>query len=253
MRATFERFIDDNPTCSKFKDNRDARRIFDIINKQENILRMMEVSEFGKPALSACVKEIEDYCESDSNTSIDLNDEFTRKAVGRMVKTVLAPYGYMVERQRDIPQKAGAKYFSTASCYVFAENSGNLRMVINDDIMEVRRGNELFSNMHLRFTIEFRDDDCYQTKCVIINGREYDLKIKYPYRSQGNAHLIFLSEGGVWFGLSFDGHKGDMFVNSNSIISYLVKILNADLKSEEDWGWDKKEDTVYHILESYNG
>lgn len=251
MRTTFEQFIADNPTCGKFKENAGAVEIFDIINKRDNILRMIELSEFGKPALSACVKEIEEFCDSDRNFSINLQDEFTRKMIGRMVKSVLAPYGYRVERQKEIPQKVESKYFSTASCYISTDNSDNLRMVINDDIMEIRKGNEYYTNLHLIFTIEFYDDDCYRTRYVIINGKKYELNIRYGFRSQGNAHLIFLSEGCAWFGLSFDGHKGDMFVNSNPIIAYLVKILNADLNAEEDWGWEVDEEKVIGILRSY--
>ena len=89
MKTTFEQFIAANPTCGKFKDNADARRIFNIISWRENILKMMDMSEFGKPALAGCVKEIEEFCDSDNNKSIDLRDDFTRKMIGRMVKSGL--------------------------------------------------------------------------------------------------------------------------------------------------------------------
>ncbi|MDE7405551.1 MAG: hypothetical protein K2M89_01590 [Clostridiales bacterium] len=247
MKTTFEQFIAANPTCGKFKDNADARRIFNIISWRENILKMMDMSEFGKPALAGCVKEIEEFCDSDNNKSIDLRDDFTRKMIGRMVKSVLEPYGYRVDKQKDIPQKACSKYFSTASCYVATEDSENFRMVINDDIMEVRKGNTLFSNFHLEYVIRFYERDG-QTKYVSINGRHYDLHTKYPFKSQGNVHLIFLSEYGIWFGLSFDGQDSEMIVNSNPIIKQLIKKLNVDWEIDENYGFEVDDDTIFRII-----
>ncbi|MCM1368498.1 MAG: hypothetical protein NC184_06805 [Roseburia sp.] len=250
MKTTFEQFIETNPICVKFRDNPDAKRIFYMIGERKNIFGMMDMSRFGKPALAACVKEIEEFCDSADNHSIDLKDDFTRKMIGRMVKSILEPYGYRIERQKDIPQKVCSKYFSTASCYVPIENSDNFRMVISDDIMEVRKGNQEFRNFHLEYLIKFCVNDDRRISDVIINGRNYKWEYEYPFRSQGNAHLIFLSEYGVWFGLSFDGHKGDMFVNSNPIIDYLIKKLNIDWEIDENYGFEIDADTIFGIIQN---
>ena len=251
MSVTFEDFINGNPTCSKFRDNKDAKAIFDILNNKNNIMRMMEISEFEKPALSVCIAEIEEYYEKQTVPTINLEDDFTKKMIGRMVRTILLPYGYQVDKQKEIPKKYHSKYFSTASCYISMDDSDNLRMIINDDIMEVRKGNERFTNFHLQYTVTFDDDDYYHATAVSINGTRYTLQIPYEFRSQGNVHLIFLSEDSVWFCLSFDGHKGDMFVISNSIMKYVFKILNANEKSNQKWGNDISKDILYDIIKSY--
>lgn len=42
--------------------------------------------------------------------------------------------------------------------------------------------------------------------------------------------------------MSFDGHKGDMFVNRNPIIEYLVNYLNIKQESSDD---------VFEIIKLY--
>ena len=41
MKATYIDFISANPNCSNYADNKDAQRIFDFLNKDENILKMV--------------------------------------------------------------------------------------------------------------------------------------------------------------------------------------------------------------------
>lgn len=59
----------------------------------------------------------EDFYDSLSVPTINLNDGFTRTAIGRMIKTVLAPFGYQVTVQKDLPKASKGKYFTSASCY----------------------------------------------------------------------------------------------------------------------------------------
>lgn len=134
MKATFDDFIAENPNCSKFKGDPDAISVFDILSKDENIISMIDVSEAGKPALTACVKEIETFFENQNNPTFDLTDGFTRTAAGRMIKTVLAPFGYEVTVQKDLPKASDAKYFTSASCY---EKSGTATMKVVRTIAEV--------------------------------------------------------------------------------------------------------------------
>jgi hypothetical protein len=250
MKATFEDFINQNPTRKKFENNKDARAIFDILSKKSNILKMMEISEFGQPALSVCVQEIESYVYSQINPTIDLTDDFTRQAIGLMIQTILLPYGYKTVIKRDIPKKYKSKYFSKATCYATNDDPKNFRMIINNDIMEVKKGNKILTNFKLYFTVEFKDDDSYHTKSVLINNKEYPLNIPYGYRSQGNIHLIFLSKEGLWFGLSFDGYEGETVVNSNSIIDYAIKMLNANDRIAGCCS-DIDSDTLYNIIKNY--
>lgn len=134
MKATFSDFLAENPNCSKFDGNPDAIAIFNLLSIDENIISMIDASEAGKPALSACVDEIEALYDSLPNPTLDLKDGFTRTAVGRMVKTILAPFGYEVTVQKDLPKASKGKYFTSASCYT---KSGTSTMKVIRTIAEV--------------------------------------------------------------------------------------------------------------------
>ena len=117
MKATFHDFIRENPNCSKFDGNSDAMAIFDLLSRDESIIAMIDASEARRPALAACVDHVEAYFDSLVSPALDLRDEFTRQAIGRMVKTVLSPFGYEVTVQKDLPRASNSKYFTSASCY----------------------------------------------------------------------------------------------------------------------------------------
>jgi hypothetical protein len=55
-----------------------------------------------------------DFSKPHANT-LDYN--FTKQAVGLMVKTILEPFGYVVWKQKDLPKNARAEKFQTASVY----------------------------------------------------------------------------------------------------------------------------------------
>ena len=134
MKATFNDFLAENPNCSKYDGNPDAIAIFDLLSKDENIIGMIDASEAGKPALSACVDEIEAFFSNQQNPTFFLTDDFTRQAVGRMIKTILAPFGYEVTVQKDLPKALKGKYFTSASCYT---KSGTPTMKVIRTITEV--------------------------------------------------------------------------------------------------------------------
>ena len=87
------------------------------MSEDENIINMIEVSETGKPALLGCLKEVENYYDSLKNPIFDLTDNFTRTAVGRMVATILSPFGYKPVVQVNFSKTNKGKYFSSATRY----------------------------------------------------------------------------------------------------------------------------------------
>lgn len=117
MKATYADFIRDNPNCSGFEHNPDAKEVFDFLNQDSMIIKMAEFADQEKPALAGCVLELEKFFNDMSNPTIDFNDGFTRTVVGRMVKTILAPLGYVVTKQKDFPKNKKGTYFTSASCY----------------------------------------------------------------------------------------------------------------------------------------
>lgn len=117
MKATYIDFISANPNCSNFEDNKDAQKVFDFLNQDENIIKMVEFADQGKPALAGCVFELEAFFDSMNSTTLDFNDGFTRTVIGRMIKAILEPFGYQVTKQKDFTKNRKGKYFTSASCY----------------------------------------------------------------------------------------------------------------------------------------
>jgi hypothetical protein len=134
MKATYNDFLNENPNCSKFSNNADAIAIFNLLSEDENIISMIDASEAGRPALSACVDKIESFFDSLQNPTFDLTDKFTKTAVGRMIKSILDPFGYEVTVQKDLPKEFKGKYFASASCYT---KSGNATMKVIRTIAEI--------------------------------------------------------------------------------------------------------------------
>lgn len=117
MKATYADFIAENPNCSNYEYNPDAKKVFDFLNQDSMIIKMAEFADQEKPALAGCVFELEQFFDSMNNPSVDFNDGFTRTVVGRMVKTILTPFGYCVTKQKDFTKNRKGKYFTSASCY----------------------------------------------------------------------------------------------------------------------------------------
>ena len=117
MKAVYEDFLKDNPNCSKFAYNPDAKKIFDFLSSDDMIILMIESCEQGKPALSGCVNELETFFDGMPAPSVNFRDDFNRQVVGRMIKTILEPFGYLVTKKKDISREKKAKYFKSASCY----------------------------------------------------------------------------------------------------------------------------------------
>jgi hypothetical protein len=55
--------------------------------------------------------------------SFNLLDGFTKQALGRMVKTILDPFGYRPNKQKDMPKAIGAKFVTSATTYKFEGNA----------------------------------------------------------------------------------------------------------------------------------
>ena len=133
-KAKYDDFLTQNPNCSKFKGNTDAIAIFDLLNEDTTIINTIAACQHNQPAFTACALPIEHLMDNKANPTIDLNDKFTRTVIGRMLKTILAPFGFEPTKQKDLPKKLGAKYFSSSSCY---EQTGDATMHIVSRIEEI--------------------------------------------------------------------------------------------------------------------
>jgi len=120
MLATYNDFITQNPNCRKFENDDDMQNIFGFLSQDFIIVQMIDASEAGKPALAPVAVNVEHFF-ADPNKSHDnsLDDNFTKQAVGLMIKTILEPFGYTVWKQKDLPKSINATKFQSASTYRF--------------------------------------------------------------------------------------------------------------------------------------
>lgn len=123
MIKTYFNFIEENPICKKFETSKEMHEIYGILSKQENVIKMVEFAEAGKPAICPCLDELEEYSKING---FELDDE-VKKAVGRMIKTILVQFGYTPTSPKKIPQDY-VTVFVTASCYKRTEK-GELEVV----------------------------------------------------------------------------------------------------------------------------
>ena len=120
MLATFEDFIAQNPNCRKFDGDEDMVYIFNFLSQDFILVQLIDASEAGKPALAPVAVNIEHIFQDTSRPHENsLDDNFTKQAVGLMIKTILAPFGYTVWKQKDLPKSVGATKFQSASTYRF--------------------------------------------------------------------------------------------------------------------------------------
>jgi hypothetical protein len=131
MLATFNDFIKQNPNCKKFENDDDMQNVFDFLSQDFIIVQMIDASEAGKPALSPVAVNVEHFF-ADLNKSHNnsLDDNFTKQAVGLMVKTILEPFGYVVWKQKDLPKSVGASKFQSASTYRFDINAPRTMKIV---------------------------------------------------------------------------------------------------------------------------
>ena len=120
MKATFADYIKQNPNCKKFEDDDDMRNIFNFLSQDFVIVQMIDMSEAGKPALAPVAANVEHFFIDPSKEHTNsLDENFTKQAIGLMVKTILAPFGYTVWKQKDLPKSFHSEKFQSASVYRF--------------------------------------------------------------------------------------------------------------------------------------
>ena len=130
MKTSFSDFIQANLNCSKYASDSIAQSIFDLLSQDESILAMIEAADQNKPALGPCVHMIEAYAATLTTPSFDIQKDFERTVVGRMVKAILEPFGYRVTTQKDLPKCWKGQYFSSASCYALSAPEGAVMRVV---------------------------------------------------------------------------------------------------------------------------
>ena len=110
-RKDFQDFLDETPICSKLEGNAMAEAAFEELSKIPNIYKMIVMSDKGEPALAACISDVEKLLRQQNQ--FDLNVDFNKQALGRMVKTILEPFGYYPVKEK--PIREGLSGFVTSA------------------------------------------------------------------------------------------------------------------------------------------
>lgn len=112
-----------------------------------------------------------------------------------------------------------------------------------------------FEYTHLVTTIKFYDDDNYNLISVKVDD-QYEIKVekdmKYSYRSQNSISLLFTCEDGHYFYKSFDGHKGNIFIDKNEVMYELCLFLNEKNRESKTLLPDVNYNLLAQIEEFFN-
>lgn len=114
-RKDFQDFLDETPICSKLEGNAMAEAAFEELCKIPNIYKMIVMSEKGEPALAACISDVEKLL--GQQDEFDLNVDFNKQALGRMVKTILEPFGYSWTGQEKPIRRELSDFITSAAVY----------------------------------------------------------------------------------------------------------------------------------------
>ena len=142
MKSTYQTFLDENPKCGKdLISNQHAQATFRLLSSDRNIIAMIDASEAGRPAIEATYSVVEDYYDRNKASDFDLTNDQRRTVVGCMIKTILAPFGYIpvepkTKTQKELSRSSGAKYFKSGSCYYF-DSAAPATMQICRTVMEI--------------------------------------------------------------------------------------------------------------------
>ena len=117
----FQRFIKAFRVRKSFCDDPAMKHIYENIIWRDDVrINFVDVSNVRSPALSVCVKEIEEYCATQN--SIDLQDGYVKQTIGRMVSAALEPLGYIPANRTCIPLKINSQFFKSAHIYEYVGN-----------------------------------------------------------------------------------------------------------------------------------
>jgi hypothetical protein len=103
-----------------------VEEVMDYLVDPATVFKMIIASEMELPVLTLIAKDLEKKFDENSNFPVVVTDDnqntTARQNVGRMIKFIMAQYGYtpvdggLSERAR-IPAILGSKYFSTSGIY----------------------------------------------------------------------------------------------------------------------------------------
>lgn len=128
-KAQFDDFVKSSPMLQGIDGNKDAEKIFDILNEDAQIYGAILASENGKPALTASLKKISAYVAENPDSTFPMTD-FNKQAIGKMQKFILQPFGYSPNGKH---KTITDNIFSSASCYGYEDGTATMRIKLTSE------------------------------------------------------------------------------------------------------------------------
>ena len=135
MLSTYQDFINHNPRYQQLANDTEFHNIFDFLSEKMNIVKMIEACKWNKPALSACVEDLE--VKFPDLLKNPYNDYFIKQSIGAMIKVVLAPFGYVPLVPKRL-SNVKSNFFTSAHTYQLDESLKKLELVQSWKIVKVR-------------------------------------------------------------------------------------------------------------------
>ncbi len=139
FKVTFDAFFKKMHIYNQYANNQMVKHIYEnILSTESNIIAMIEMSEAGKPAICACIPEIDAYFNKSLSTNpepeFNLNENFPKQTLGTMVKIILEPFGYLPKSQKGIPKGVHSEFVKSAMTY---QKTGEAKFHIVKRIEEI--------------------------------------------------------------------------------------------------------------------
>ena len=95
MKATFNDFLVENPTCIRFDNNQDAIKLFELLSEDENIISMIEYADFRQHTL----KILDVF---NKYFGVAISDKNKRKKYVQMTKEIFSDSNYSNNSEKSL-------------------------------------------------------------------------------------------------------------------------------------------------------
>ncbi|MFZ3132813.1 MAG: hypothetical protein WA125_17345 [Desulfosporosinus sp.] len=126
INRNITKFLNANPRYKGFGNNNNFCRIFEFLSSPESILAMANACKFEKPALFGVISKLEKDFKAELISESELkNFNNFKQAVGSLVGFILAPYGFIVNKQRTLPD---SEFFRTATHFILIQEKAEIEL-----------------------------------------------------------------------------------------------------------------------------
>lgn len=130
-----EEFFSTYPNYGKFNGVQSFQELFEFLTNPFQVVLMLEACRFNRPAIEGVALDIEGKFKN--RTDLDLNNKFTRQAVGILIAYIMNKLGYFQTIQRDITKLKRGQYFTSGTHYEEQFEKATYRLVMEPKIVKI--------------------------------------------------------------------------------------------------------------------